>query len=93
MFLTPRTPTSISAPTFPLEMAYEKGHVVVTAVTPGSRFHKAGFRKGDAILRFDGESVLSVGQARGMMRLPEGSRARVNVRRGSRTVRLLLPAE
>lgn len=86
----PQTPTSTSLGAYPMEMAYEKGRVVVTEVAAGSRFRKAGFRKGDAVVSVNGERVLSVGQARGMMRVPAGSKARVVVRRRSRTVRLLL---
>ncbi len=89
----PEMPGKPPARGFALQMDYRDGKVVVTDVAAGSAFERVGFRKDDVVITVDGESVLSAGQARGMMRVPGKDKVRVGVRRGKRTVTLRLSPE
>ncbi|MEM9861336.1 MAG: carboxypeptidase regulatory-like domain-containing protein [Myxococcota bacterium] len=60
--------------------------VRIAEVVAGSRAARAGLRVGDELVRLDGEAVLSAGTARSVLR-GEGGRVRIEVRRGSRTIR------
>jgi hypothetical protein len=60
--------------------------VVVTAVSPGGAASKAGIRVGDVIAAVDGEDVLSAAHAKGMLRDPPNSQARVRLLRSRQPV-------
>jgi C-terminal processing protease CtpA/Prc len=58
--------------------------VVITRLPSDGAAAQAGLARGDVILTIDGEDVLSVGQARGMLRGPAGTEVLVEVRRAGR---------
>ncbi len=60
--------------------------VVVTSVAQGGAAAKAGLRVGDVIAAVDGEAVLSAAHARGMLRDPPNTHARVRLLRGRQPV-------
>jgi hypothetical protein len=60
--------------------------VVITSVAVGGPAAKAGMRVGDVIAAVDGEDVLSAAHARGMLRDPANSNARVRLLRSRQPV-------
>jgi C-terminal processing protease CtpA/Prc len=60
--------------------------VVITSVVPGGAAAIAGMRVGDVIAAVDGEDVLSAAHARGMLRDPANTNARVRLLRSRQPV-------
>ena len=66
-----------------LDLDRRGSEVVVSGVRSGGVAAKAGLRVGDRIVSVDGERALSAAHARGLLRDPAGTTARVRVRRGA----------
>ncbi|MFM2417151.1 MAG: hypothetical protein RL385_1874 [Pseudomonadota bacterium] len=64
-----------------LGFAMRGADVVVTSIAPVGPASRLGLQVGDALLQIDGESVLSVAQARGMLRTPHATTAALRIRR------------
>jgi hypothetical protein len=62
-------------------LAIRGADVVVTSLAAGGPAARLGLQVGDVLLNIDGETVLSVAQARGMLRTPLGSTAALRIRR------------
>lgn len=70
----------------PIELRWQDGPVVAQVAASGA----TALRVGDRLLEIDGEPVLSLAQARAMLRGAPGSRVRVRVRRGGKAEELRL---
>ncbi|MFT3922528.1 MAG: carboxypeptidase regulatory-like domain-containing protein [Myxococcales bacterium] len=83
---TRATPTR--APEKPADFTMEQrpNAVVVAAVAPNGAAARAGMRVGDVLAAIDGEDVLSVAHARGMLRDPPNTNARVRLLRSRQPI-------
>lgn len=65
--------------------------VLIADVSKDSPAEKAGLRRGDVVVEFDGQKVLNVGQFRNMVSLtPPGAEAKIVVIRDGKTTNLLV---
>jgi S1-C subfamily serine protease len=70
------------------ELEQRGGNVLLMEISPGGAAERQGLRSGDALLSIDGEAVLSVAQALGMLRDPPGHTANLRVLRQGGQLRL-----
>lgn len=69
----------------PVEVVDRGGAIEIGWIAEGSGASRAGLRVGDQILEIDGESLLIAAQARAALRVGEGERVTIRIRRGAST--------